>query len=91
MLDYVSKPLVKNKSGDLSDENNYIPIAIFCIISKVFENILQRIEDYLWTTDNQFGFKAHQSTQARQTRHNSGGRGGGVAEGQPRFDKGGTQ
>ena len=29
----------------------------------VFENIiLHRIEDYLWTTDNQFGFKAHHST-----------------------------
>ena len=32
-------------------------------ISKVFENvILYRIEEYLWTTDNQFGFKAGHST-----------------------------
>ena len=63
MLNSVIIPLVKNKCGDLSDKNNYRPIAISCIISKVFENIiLHRIEDYLWTTDNQFGFKAHHST-----------------------------
>ena len=28
-------------------------------ISKVFENIiLHRLEEYLWTTDNQFGFRS---------------------------------
>ena len=63
MLDSVIIPLVKNKCGDLSDKNNYRPIAFSCIISKVVENIiLHRIEDYLWTTDDQFGFKAHHST-----------------------------
>ena len=63
MLDSVSIPLVKNKCGDLSDTSNYRPIAISCIVSKILENvILQRIEEYLWTTDNQFGFKAHHST-----------------------------
>ena len=63
MLDYVIMPLVKNKSGDLSDKCNYEPIAISCIRSKVFEEIiLHMIEEYLWTTDNQFGFKAHHST-----------------------------
>ena len=63
MLDYFILPLVKNKCWDLLDNNNYGPIAICCIISKNFEYIiLHRIEDYLWTTDNQFGFKAHHST-----------------------------
>ena len=32
-------------------------------IFKVFENvILQRLEEYLWTTDNQFGVKSGHST-----------------------------
>ena len=32
-------------------------------ISKVFENvILHRLEEYLWTTDNQFDFKSGHST-----------------------------
>ena len=64
MLDSVIMPLVKNKCGDQSDKNNYIPIAVSCILSKVFENInLHRIEDYLENTDNQFGFKTHYPTE----------------------------
>ena len=63
MLDSVVVPLVKNKSGDLSDKNNYRRIALSSTISKVFENIiLHRLEEYLWTTDNQFGFKSGYST-----------------------------
>ena len=59
MLDSVIVPLVKNRNGDLSDKNNYRPIALSSVISKVFENvILYRLEEYLWTTNNQFGYKA---------------------------------
>ena len=55
--------LVKNKCGDLSDLNNYRPVAIATTISKVFETILlNRCENYLYTSDNQFGFKAGHST-----------------------------
>ena len=62
MLDSVVVPLVKNKNG-LSDKNNYRPIALSSSISKVFENVvLHRLEEYLWTTDNQFGFKSGHST-----------------------------
>ena len=32
MLDSVIIPLAKNRCGDLSDKNNYRPIAISCII-----------------------------------------------------------
>ena len=50
-------------NGDFSDKNNYRPIALSSTISKVFENvILYRLEECLWTTDNQFGFKAGHST-----------------------------
>ena len=63
MLDSVIVPLVKNRNGDLTDKNNYRPITLSSTISKVFENvILYRLEEYLWTTDNQFGFKAGHST-----------------------------
>ena len=55
--------LVKNKNGVLSDKNNYRPIALSSIISKVFENlILHRLEEYIWTIDNQFGCKSGHST-----------------------------
>ena len=53
----------KNRNGDLSDKNNYRPNALSSTISKVFENVmLYRLEEYLWTTDNQYGFKAGYST-----------------------------
>ena len=63
MLNSVIVPLVKNKNGDLSDRNNYRPIALSSTVSKVFENvILNRLEEYLWTSDNQFGYKSGHST-----------------------------
>ena len=50
-------PLVKNKAGDLSDVNNYRPIALVTVASKLFEVILlDFMEDYLHTSRNQFGF-----------------------------------
>ena len=63
MINSVIVPLVKNKSGDLSDKNNYRPIALSSIASKVFEHIIiLMLEEYLWTNDNQFGFKSGHST-----------------------------
>ena len=54
---------VKIKCGNLADNNNYRPIALSSISSKVFEYvILFRLEDYLWTNDNQFEFKPSHST-----------------------------
>ena len=58
-------PRVKNKSGNLSDSNNYRPIAIATITctSKLLESvILLKRSDYLITCDNQFGFKASHGT-----------------------------
>ena len=63
MIHSVIIPLVKNKFGDLTDKNNYRPIALSSIASKVFEHIIiLRLEEYLWTNDNQFGFKSGHST-----------------------------
>ena len=56
MINSIIVPLVKNKCGNLTDKNNYMPIALSSITSKVFEHIiLLRLEEYLWTTDNQLG------------------------------------
>jgi hypothetical protein len=63
MMDSMIVPIVKNKCGDVSDKNNYRPVALANITSKVFELVmLNRLEDHLWTSDNQFGFKKKSST-----------------------------
>ena len=57
-------PIIKNKAGDLSDNNNYRPIALATIASKLFESlILSRVSTFLSTCVNQFGFKKHHSTE----------------------------
>ena len=57
-------PIIKNKSGDLSDNNNYRPIALATAASKLFESlILSRATPFLITCDNQFGFWKHHSIE----------------------------
>ena len=54
----------KNKGGKLSDKNNYRPVAISNYLYRVVEVILlDRCEEYLWTSGNQFGFKANHPTE----------------------------
>ena len=56
-------PIVKNKCDNISENNNYQPIALATIISKLFESVLLlKCEDYLSTCSNQFGFKKGHST-----------------------------
>lgn len=56
-------PTVKEKNGDISDASNYRPIALATIFSKIVEHILLcRLQGYLSTSDNQFGFKRGHST-----------------------------
>ena len=56
-------PLIKNKAGDSSDVNNFRPIALVTIFSKIFETILLDILDvFLHTNHHQFGFKKKHST-----------------------------
>ena len=65
MINSVVILIIKNKSGDFTDKNNYRPIALSSIISKVFEHtIVIRLEEDLWTNDNQFRFKSGHSTYA---------------------------
>jgi hypothetical protein len=56
-------PLVKHKTGNMQDKNNYRPIALVTAASKVFEIvILNHIELLIDTSHNQFGFKRKHST-----------------------------
>ena len=56
-------PIIKNKAGDLSDNNNYRPIALATIASKLFESlILSGVSTFLSICVNQFGFKKRHST-----------------------------
>ena len=58
MLSVVLVPVIKNKNRRINDSDNYRPIALASIVSKVVEKvILNRTSEFLLTTCNQFGFK----------------------------------
>ena len=64
ITDTVLVPIVKNKLKPATDSNNYRPIAIATAMSKLIELvILDKCEQYLSTSDNQFGFKKGHSTE----------------------------
>ena len=63
MINTILVPVVTSKSGDLSDRNNYRPIDLASVVSKVFElMLLNRCEQLLYSADNQIGFKSGLST-----------------------------
>ena len=63
MLTVILVPIIKNKAGKINSINNYRPIALASILSKIIENIIfNRIEHQLITNPNQFGFKRGHST-----------------------------
>ena len=56
-------PIIKNKTGDTSDKNNYRPIALVTACSKSFELcVLFIIENYICTHNHLFGFKKQHAT-----------------------------
>ena len=62
MLD-TTLTIVKTKTGDVTDKNNYRPIAVATSMSKVMELlILSKTECFLNRSDNQFGFKKKHET-----------------------------
>ena len=55
-------PIIKNKTGDTSDKNNYRPSAFVTATSKLFEMcLLEILQMYLITHDHQFGFRTKHS------------------------------
>ncbi len=64
MLKSVIVPIIKNKNKRTSDKNNYRPICISNVFTKVVEKgLYSRVEDYLQSTNNQFAFKQKHGTE----------------------------
>lgn len=58
-------PIVKNKTGDISDKCNYRPISLATIIAKVLDGMLDAyLNDYIHLQDAQFGFRPGLSTES---------------------------
>lgn len=63
MLSVLLVPVIKDTTCKVSSIGNYRPIALASILSKVLEQILfDRLQEYIITTDNHFGFKKKHST-----------------------------
>jgi hypothetical protein len=63
LMKTVIVPIIKDKKGILTCKDNYRPIAVTTVCSKLVETIiLCRIENVLSTSDHQFGFKSKHST-----------------------------
>jgi hypothetical protein len=58
-------PIVKNKTGDISNKANYRPISLATIVARVFDGLLSiQLDKYLKLHDAQFGFRAGLSTES---------------------------
>lgn len=65
MIKTVVVPIVKNKTGDLADKNNYRPISLATVISKVFDGLLNaHLNSRFVPRDSQFGFRPGLSTES---------------------------
>ena len=63
MISVILVPVIKDKTSKINSKDNYRPIALASVLSKVLEYIiLDRIEMYLVTHDNQYGFKRKHGT-----------------------------
>ena len=60
-------PIIKNKNKRITDKDNSLTTGLFvyqtCLLLKVIENVLLcRMQGWLLTTSNQFGFKPKHGT-----------------------------
>ena len=64
VLKSVLVPIIKNKNKRITDNGNYRPICLANVFTKVIEQILlSRLQNWLSTTCNQFGFKSKHGTE----------------------------
>ena len=65
LMSVILVPIIKDKSGKINSKDNYRPIAIASIMSKLLEKLLlERLNNYFFTSSHQFGFKPKHSTDA---------------------------
>ncbi|XP_045499418.1 uncharacterized protein LOC123697044 [Colias croceus] len=58
-------PIIKNKTGDTSDVNNYRPISLATVVAKVLDSLLgQHLDKHVSLNDAQFGFRPGLSTES---------------------------
>ncbi|CAG9134717.1 unnamed protein product [Plutella xylostella] len=58
-------PIVKSKTGDVSDKSNYRPISLATIVAKVLDSVLNSyLNKSIKLHDAQFGFRAGLSTES---------------------------
>lgn len=63
LLSVTLVPVIKDKAGGIGSRDNYRPIALASVVSKVLERVLlDRLGPFLCTTENQFGFKSKLGT-----------------------------
>ena len=63
MMSVTLVPIIKDKAEKITTKDNYRPIALASIVSKLLERILlNRMTPYLSTNCNQFGFKPKHGT-----------------------------
>ena len=64
MKNSVIFPIIKNKNKRINDKDNYRPICLANVFTKVVEKVLySRIDGYMQSTFNQFGFKRKHGTE----------------------------
>ncbi len=63
VISVVLVPIIKDNTGKITSKDNYCPIALASIVSKVLEIILlSQMSDFMLTNPNQFGFKKNHPT-----------------------------
>jgi exonuclease III len=64
MIKSVIVPVIKNKTKSSGAKSNYRPVTLATIVSKVLEKVIYvKTEPYLYSSDNQFGFKKSHGTE----------------------------
>lgn len=64
LMSTVVVPIIKNKTGDVTDKCNYRPISLATVTAKVLDGLLERqLSIYLDLHDAQFGFRPGLSTE----------------------------